>query len=152
MSAKSMVWLTGLAFVFVCSGGRTLAQTPIRSEIEAANERFSAALAAGRAVDLASMYTADAMVFPPGSDVVQGRPAIQKLWQGVIDSGIRGLALTTINVEAIGDLAHESGTFVMTDGTGRVEDRGKYVVVWKRVQSQWKLHRDIWNALPVALK
>jgi hypothetical protein len=24
----------------------------------------------------------------------------------------------------------------------------KYVVVWKRVGGQWRLHRDIWNAMP----
>jgi hypothetical protein len=25
-------------------------------------------------------------------------------------------------------------------------DEGKYVVVWKRVGGQWKLHRDIWTS------
>lgn len=24
----------------------------------------------------------------------------------------------------------------------------KYVVVWKRVDGQWRLHRDIWNTMP----
>jgi ketosteroid isomerase-like protein len=28
---------------------------------------------------------------------------------------------------------------------GKVVDRGKYIVIWKREQGQWKLHRDIWN-------
>jgi ketosteroid isomerase-like protein len=69
----------------------------------------------------------------------------------VSSSSVR-LVLTTVDVEAEGDLAYESGTFLMADGAGRMVDRGKYVVVWKRVQSRWKLHRDIWNALPAAPK
>jgi ketosteroid isomerase-like protein len=24
-------------------------------------------------------------------------------------------------------------------------DEGKYVVIWKRHQGKWKLHRDIWT-------
>ncbi|MCC7034032.1 MAG: DUF4440 domain-containing protein [Acidobacteria bacterium] len=139
-----------LVFTIVCLAGAVpaRAQPAARQAIEAANSRFSEALAAGRAAELAGMYTEDARVFPPGGDVVQGQAAIQKLWQGVIDSGVKGLVLTTADVEPMGDAAHESGTFVMTDGAGRVVDRGKYVVVWKREQARWKLHRDIWNALP----
>jgi len=34
---------------------------------------------------------------------------------------------------------------------GRVLGKGKYIVVWKRVAGQWKLHRDIFNSnAPVA--
>jgi ketosteroid isomerase-like protein len=34
---------------------------------------------------------------------------------------------------------------------GKVADRGKYVVIWKRVGGEWKLHRDIWTtSLPAA--
>jgi hypothetical protein len=28
---------------------------------------------------------------------------------------------------------------------GKVADRGKYCVVWKKVDTQWMLHRDIWS-------
>lgn len=34
---------------------------------------------------------------------------------------------------------------------GTVADRGKYIVVWKRVGGKWLLHRDIWNtSMPAA--
>jgi len=146
--ARSMGWLAGLALFACCSQAAVFAQPDVRAQIEAANRRFTAAVAAANAADLAAMYTDDAMVFPPGSDVVHGRSAVQKLWQDVIDSGVKAFSLTTTTVESSADLAHETGTFVMRDAAGGVLDRGKYVVVWKRVQSQWKLHGDIWNALP----
>jgi hypothetical protein len=34
----------------------------------------------------------------------------------------------------------------MKDGSGKVLDRGKYVVIWKRDGAAWRIHRDIWNS------
>jgi hypothetical protein len=31
-------------------------------------------------------------------------------------------------------------------GAGDLIDRGKYIVIWKLIQGEWKLHRDIWNS------
>ena len=89
-----------------------------RAAVDAGNAKFSAAFAAGRAADLAAMYTADAMVFPPDSDVVRGQAAIQQLWQGLIDSGMKGIRLTTTDLDVSGDMAVEAGTAVLTDGSG----------------------------------
>jgi uncharacterized protein (TIGR02246 family) len=123
----------------------------VRAAIEAGNKKFSAAVANADAAQLASMYTDAAMVLPPNGDVVRGRDAIRKLWQGALDSGVKQATLTTVEVEAHGDTAHEVGTFVMNGEGASVLDRGKYVVIWKREQGQWKLHRDIWNtSLPPA--
>ena len=122
------------------------AQSNVRATIEAANTRFGAALAAGKPADLAALYTTDAMAFPPGSDIVRGRDAIQKMWQGVIDSGVKSAELTTTEVDSQGTVAHEVGNYAMKDGSGKVLDRGKYVVIWKRDGAAWRIHRDIWNS------
>ena len=94
---------------------------------------------------VAALYTQDAQAFPPGGDAVTGRPAIQKFWQGVMDSGVKGAKLTTVEVTAAGDMAHEVGRYELSGADGKRLDHGKYVVVWKRDGGQWKLHRDIWN-------
>jgi ketosteroid isomerase-like protein len=134
--------------IAMASGSPSLfAQTgTARAAIDAGNAKFSAAFAAGSAADLAAMYTADAMAFPPDSDVVRGQAAIQRLWQGLIDSGMKGIALTTTDLEVSGDTAVETGTAVLTDGSG-AQMRAKYLVVWKQDGGQWKLHRDIWNSV-----
>ena len=66
-------------------------------------------------------------------------------WQKAIDSGVKDVALTTESVESAGDLAAETGKvrLVARDGTA---SEARYVVVWRRVGGEWKLHRDIWNA------
>ena len=55
------------------------------------------------------------------------------------------MTLTTLEAEAQGDTAYEVGTYTLPGEGGKMLDVGKYVVVWKRVGGQWKLHRDIWT-------
>jgi len=117
-----------------------------RAAINAGNAKFSAAIAAGKAADIAALYTADAIALPPNGDAVRGQPALQQLWQGVIDSGVKDIALTTTDLEVAGDVAVETGTAVIKDASGKVLDTGKYLVVWKQAGGTWKLHRDAWNS------
>ena len=121
------------------------AQQDVKAAIEAANKQFASALAKGDAAAIGAMYTSTGMAFPPNGDVVRGRDAIQKMWQGVIASGVKEATLTPTEVEAHGDTAYEIGTYTMGAGGGKQLDRGKYIVIWKRENGQWKLHRDIWN-------
>jgi uncharacterized protein (TIGR02246 family) len=125
-----------------------------RTAIEAANSRFSDAFARGDIQAVASMYTSDAILFPPDSDVVRGNQAIGEFWKATRDSGVRSAALTTDDVGRSGDLAYESGKVSLTiqpEGKEATNAVAKYVVVWKRESDgAWKLHRDIWNDLPAA--
>jgi uncharacterized protein (TIGR02246 family) len=137
------------------SAGATTAaaqDAAVRSAIEAGNKKFSAAVTKGDAAALASLYTTDAEAFPPNSDVVKGLAAIQAMWKGVLDSGVTGAELATTEVEAQGTFASEVGTYVIKLKDGAVADRGKYVVVWKKVAGRWLLHRDIWNTSQPAPK
>jgi len=125
----------------------------VRAAIEAGNKKFSEGAAKKDARLIAAAYTADGEAFPPNSDVVKGRAALQKMWQSVLDSGIAGIELGTTEVEAAGDIAYEVGTYVMKTKDGKVADRGKYCVVWKKSGGEWLLHRDIWStSLPEAKK
>ena len=125
----------------------------VRAAIEAGTKKFVDGAAKHDAALIASAYTEDAEAFPPNSDKVKGRPALQKLWQSVLDSGIAAFELNTTEVDSEGHLAYEVGTYVMKTKDGKVADRGKYCVVWKRVNGQWLLHRDIWTtSLPEAKK
>src|SRR5678815_5270361 len=74
-----------------------------RASIEAGNKQWEAALKKGDGAAIAALYTPNAQLLPAGSEVVSGTAAIQKFWQGVVDSGIRGAKLTTLEVDAHGD-------------------------------------------------
>ena len=142
---KILVFLS--VFTLLCGSSAALAQQgSIREAIEEGNKQWSAALSRGDSAGLAALYTPNAQLFPTHSDIVSGTEAIQKFWQGVITSGVKGATLTTLDVDGQGDTAYEVGKYALKGEGDKVLDSGKYVVVWKREQGKWRLHRDIWNS------
>ena len=123
-----------------------------RAAIDAANAKFSEAFARGDTKALAAMYTSDAIVFPPDSEMVRGTEAIENFWSATIKSGAQSATLATSDVERSGDMACEVGNVSLKIQAPEKEPMTvteKYVVVWKRqTDGSWKLHRDIWNSLP----
>lgn len=116
-----------------------------RSAIEAANATFMEVFLAGDAKGVANLYTEDAQVIAPGAPVAEGREAIAAMWKQTIDGGVKELTLTTLDVASAGDVAGERGTVKLVGADGNTME-ARYVVVWKKVDGAWKLHRDIWNA------
>jgi len=145
MRIPARMVLTVLTLAALTATNMTARQGDARAAIEAANKQFAAAFAKGDAAALSAMYTTNAMAFPPNGEIARGQAAIQNIWKGAISAGLKGVVLTTAEVETHGDTAHEVGTYEMRDAGGKPADRGKYIVIWKREQGQWKLHRDIWN-------
>lgn len=117
----------------------------IRPQIESANAQFVSAFKRGDAIAIANLYTAGAQLLPANSDFVRGAAAIRTFWQSVIDMGLKGANLETIELEAHGDTAIEIGRYRLLAADDAVADQGKYLVVWKHDTGTWKLHRDIWT-------
>jgi len=117
-----------------------------KAQIEAANAKWMDFFNKGDFDGLASLYTADATAFPPGSAMVKGRAAIGAMWKGMAEQ-ITDPKVTTIDVKRLGPAAaREIGTFnLKTKGSPSKEVTGKYVVIWERVGRDWKLATDIWN-------
>jgi uncharacterized protein (TIGR02246 family) len=131
-----------VAIVFFAAFARA---DEIRDAVEAGNRAFVAAFLRGDSKAVAELYTEDAQVIAPGAPVAEGRAAIQAAWQKVIDSGVKNVSLNTEDVESAGDLAYETGIVKLVGSDGATSS-ARYLVVWKRAGSDWKLHRDIWNA------
>ena len=117
-----------------------------KAEIEAANAKWVAFFNKGDFDGVASLYTADATAFPPGSAMVKGRAAIGAMWKSMAEQGTDP-KVTTIDVKRLGPkAAREVGTFSLkTKSSPPKEVTGKYVVVWEKVGKDWKLANDIWN-------
>ena len=121
----------------------------LKPMIDAANAKFVAAFNRGDAAGIAALYTDHATALPPGSDMVQGRDAIQKMWAGAIQSGLKNVSLQAVSVESYGaTVAREIGRFSFDAPNAQKQMstvHGKYVVIWKRLRGAWKLDADIWN-------
>ncbi len=136
--------VTALAIASLLLVGPAAAQD--KATIEKLNDAFEAAFNKGDFAALANMYTEDAYLLPPGSELAKGRSNVQTFWTKA-GEGVGDLKLTTLDVKPLGsDAAREVGTFsLMTKGQQRQQVVGKYVVVWQKVGSEWKLATDIWN-------
>jgi uncharacterized protein (TIGR02246 family) len=135
-----------LVLTFIVLAGLAAPAVAQKAEIEAANDKWVAFFNKGDFDGVASLYTADATAFPPGSGMVKGRAAIGAMWKGMAEQ-MTDPKVTTMDVKRLGPAAaREIGAFSLkTKGTTPKEVTGKYVVIWQKVGRDWKLATDIWN-------
>ncbi len=120
--------------------------TEISDAIMAANEKFMAAFKMGDAAAIANLYTENGQLLPSNADFLTGREAVQAVWQSIMDMGAKELKLDIVELEGHGDTAIEISTYTLYDESGQEFDKGKYIVIWKQLNGQWQLHRDIFNS------
>jgi uncharacterized protein (TIGR02246 family) len=118
----------------------------VREAIAAADVEFVASFGKGDAAGVAALYTEQGQLLPPNADFMVGREAIQAFWQGAMDMGIASAKIEILEVEGHGDTAIEVSKYTLHAADGTELDTGKFIVIWKRVQGEWQLHRDIFNS------
>ena len=118
----------------------------IHSTINALSKEFELAFSRGIAADIADFYTENGILLPEGSDFVRGKNEIKEFWQIAFDMGIKNFKLEIIEVEQHDDTVIEMSKYTLSSADDQVIDQGKGIVIWKKENDKWKLHRDIWNS------
>jgi len=95
-------------------------------------------------------YTTDAKIFPNNKEIIKGREAIIKYW--TLPEGVQ-TKYHRVNPEEIKILGNEAydygyyeGTTLRSNGT-ESKWEGKYVIIWRKIDQQWKIYLDIWNRI-----
>ncbi len=122
----------------------------VRSAIDAAEAKWSAAMMKGDTLTMTSIYADDAIFMAPETKRAAGRAAISQMNAGMMkDMTFTGVSLKADDVIVTGDYAIETGTYRMTvhPKTGKaMDDVGKFVSIWqKQADGSWKMIRDIYN-------
>jgi len=135
-----------IVMIIGCLSLGTPALAQNKATIEKLNDAWTAAFNKGDAAAVAALYTEDAYVLPPGSEMVKGRAAIEAFWRQAAQQ-MGDAKLTTVDVLPLGrSAAREIGTVTLkTKSQPPQEVVGKYVVVWRKIGRDWKLATDIWN-------
>lgn len=134
----------------VSKGSTSFDLSNAKTSIEAENTKFMNAFKKGDSAGVASNYGPDGMLLPPNSEPVQGS-GIPALWGSFIRMGVKDVKLMTDDVSGNQDQLAETGRYEIYAAENKMLDKGKYVVVWKRVNGGWKIYRDIWNSnMPAA--
>lgn len=99
----------------------------------------------GDSTAMAAHYAADAIVMPSNSEPVTGSDIVH-FWGGAVRMGVKDLKLNITDISGDGDVYAETGTLELFGADNKSLDKGKYVVVWKKENGNWKMYRDIWNS------
>jgi ketosteroid isomerase-like protein len=96
---------------------------------------------------IVALHAEGAVQLPPQAPLVSGSEALRAAWAGM--AGAEGLEIswssTMAKVAPSGDMAYDYGTATMTTPDG-VAHPMKYLVVWVRVDGEWKVAADMFNA------
>lgn len=122
----------------------------VRDEVESLGREFGKAATNQDVEELVGFYTDDAKILPPNAPMLQGRDGLRGLFKEYIEAGMKTLDLETVDVVEAGDVVVEVGRYVMgiePPGAGLIEDRGKYVGVFRRQPGgELKLIIDTFNS------
>ncbi len=118
-----------------------------RQSIAEANIKFGEAVRSGDATALANLYTEDARILSPESEIFRGREGVETYWAGALQSGLKDVVLTTVDVMGKDDMVCELGSADLTiqpEGKVEIKAKGNYMVIWKKaVDDTWKIYLDI---------
>jgi ketosteroid isomerase-like protein/quercetin dioxygenase-like cupin family protein len=93
-----------------------------------------------------SFFTSDGAAYVPGMPLVKGTDALRKAFTEM--SSATGFSLTwtasKAEVSAAGDLGYTAGSYKLA--MGGPPETGKFVTVWKKEGTEWKVAEDIFNA------
>lgn len=121
----------------------------VSAQINELNAKWVAAFKQRDFAMIEALYTLDGLLLPPNSPPIEGPKAIVGVWKSwsELPNVDVNFGAKRINVSSSGDMAYDYGwyTFAFDTDNGRIEDKGKYIVVWKKVGGVWKVAADILN-------
>lgn len=126
------------------------AQKSDEQQIKGLINDFSEAVMTSDYDRIANAYTEDGKILPNNRDIIEGTESIKKYWtlpEGVSTSYHK---IIPEEIKILNDHAYDYGRY---EGRTKRKDRsevswkGKYVIVWKKINNEWKIHLDIWNSI-----
>ena len=111
-------------------------------------KQFSQDFVDGDMEALVSAYTDNGKIMPTGKDIMSGKEELSKYWVRNPDVKTFYHKLTPLEIVVCGDRATDYGYY---EGKTQYKDnppsewKGKYMILWEKVDGLWKIEVDIWN-------
>ena len=116
------------------------------AEITVSNKKFMEGTKNQNSEALSILYTKDGLILAPTAPPVCGHIAIKAFWQSAMNKGLSKAELQTNNLEGNIDQLIEIGKYSLYDKDDNILDIGKYLIVWKRVNNEWLMSKDMFNS------
>lgn len=120
----------------------------IKTEMQAAENAWAAALNARDVNALMAMYTEDAVSMAANEPMLVGKAAIQAAQEAEFKDMPAGktFSFEVMDVYGDGNIVTETGKSTYKDAAGKVTGTGKYMVVWKKQDGKYLCIREIYNS------
>lgn len=143
--------IAALLFASVLLSGGASAQTASdEQQIRDLEQQWAEAVEERDLEAIVGLFAEDGQIMPPNAKSVKGRKPIAEAWQGILDLPELdfSFAPTAVNVAGSGDMAYVIGTYELAyqGEEARVEDAGKYVDVWEKIDGEWKVVIETYNS------
>lgn len=124
------------------------AQTDEVFNIKEQSAKFSSLMVEGDRETMLKLYTTDAKIFPNNREILSGED-LRQYWMPKEGSDYKVLyhKATPEEIKIFGDEAYDWGYYEGRSVSNGKESswKGKYVIIWKKEQGEWKMYLDIWN-------
>jgi uncharacterized protein (TIGR02246 family) len=93
---------------------------------------------------IAGLYSGDAVLLPPGHELVRGRDDIRAYWSQGMETGF---AMDTLRIEVAGGSGYVVGRYYVPPDEDDDAETGKFIIAFRReADGVWRITADIWNA------
>lgn len=112
---------------------------------------FSKYYVVGNHEGITNLYTKEAKLLPGGSKILHGRNNISNFWKRPKSVKVFSHKITPEEIKILGDYAYDYGYYEgvsLNNSTNEKEYwKGKYTILWKKINSTWLMDLDIWNSV-----
>lgn len=113
-------------------------------------DSFSDSVMEGDIEAIGQAYTEDASILVNNRDIIKGRDKIEAYWTPGGSSRTIYHKIHPVEITITGDSAYDMGRYegkTRTANGEEIEWKGKYVIIWKKINGSWKIYIDIWNRI-----
>jgi ketosteroid isomerase-like protein len=118
-----------------------------RSAIETAAQSWAKAFTARNADAMVALATDDVVLLDARIPPVSGREGARNAWRGAARRSGGQLTTTTKETEIVEDVAWRIAALAYKLPSGEVVNHGQALEIWKQVDGEWKLHRQMSSLL-----
>jgi ketosteroid isomerase-like protein len=103
----------------------------------------------GKQIDtIIGTYADNSVFMPPNAPMLRGREPLKSFFDDIFRRGATDLKMESETVVGHGPLAYQAGTYSMMyadpSKVASVRDRGKYLLVLRRMSGTWRTEYTIW--------
>lgn len=111
---------------------------------------FVAAFNSKRIDSIVAMYADNSVFSPPNAPLLRGQEPLKSFFGDLFGRGATDLSMETETVAGHGPLAYQAGTYSMMYADPakgeRVRDRGKFLLVLRKMSGTWRTEYTIWSS------